>query len=90
MRRVRILISGNVIGVSFRYFIKEKALELGLTGYVRNSEDKKVEAIFEGNPEKINKIIHHCRQGPKGSKVTDVKIIEEQPKSSFKSFNIIK
>ena len=88
MRRVRILIIGNVTGVSFRYFIKQKALGLGLTGYVKNTEDKKVEAVFEGNSEKINKIIKYCHLGPKMSKVINVKVIEEEPQHLFGSFDI--
>ena len=85
MKRIHIIISGNVTGVFFRDFIKINAIKLKLKGFVKNI-DEKVEAIFEG--ENIKKMIELCKKGPKGSKVTDIKIKEEQFKNEFKDFKV--
>jgi acylphosphatase len=70
--RVHVLVSGRVQGVFFRVFVREKARELGLAGWVRNTEDGKVEAVFEGEKEKILKMVAWCKQGPPGAKVEKV------------------
>ena len=72
MKRVRILISGEVSGVFFRAFIKDRAEELELKGYTKNTENKKVEVIVEGHELKINKLIDYCKQGPVGALVENV------------------
>ncbi len=88
MKRVHILISGEVQGVYFRSFIKERAQELGLTGYVRNAPDHKVEAIVEGHELKINKLIEICKEGPLGAKVSQVKATTQPYKGEFKEFRV--
>ena len=85
MKRVKILISGNVTGVFFRRFVRVNAEKLGLKGYVRNV-DSKVEAVFEGENKQIDKIIELCKQGPSGSKVDHVDAREEKYKGEFDSF----
>ncbi|HVA96460.1 MAG TPA: acylphosphatase [Candidatus Acidoferrales bacterium] len=64
MDQAHVFISGQVQGVSFRYFIKTNARQLGLTGWVRNAEDGGVEAVFCGERKKIEEMIALCRQGP--------------------------
>jgi acylphosphatase len=64
MQQAHVFISGLVQGVSFRYFIKTNAKQLGLTGWVRNTEDGGVEAVFCGEKKKIEEMITLCRQGP--------------------------
>ena len=56
MQRVRITISGFVQGIFFRDFVRKKAKELGLKGYVKNIENNKVEIVVEGHEIKINKL----------------------------------
>ena len=85
MKRVKILISGNVTGVFFRRFVRVNAEKLDLKGYVRNIDDK-VEAVFEGDNKQIDKIIELCKQGPSGSKVDNVDVKEEEYKGEFDSF----
>ena len=86
MQRVHLLIHGNVIMVGFRYFIRNKALTLGLNGWVKNIKDK-VEAVFEGPQDKLNKIIEYCEDGPMTSKVDKVDIKYEEPEN-LKGFEI--
>ncbi|MBI2507977.1 acylphosphatase [Candidatus Woesearchaeota archaeon] len=78
IKRYKIIISGKVQGVFFRRFIYESAVKLGLKGFVRNTEDGKVEAVFEGKKEDINKIIELCRKGPAAAKIENIKIINER------------
>jgi len=72
MQQVHVFISGHVQGVSFRYFVKSNARKLGLTGWVRNTEDGGVEAVFSGEKEKIEKMIAFCREGPMLAEVKQV------------------
>jgi len=87
MERVSITIFGRVQGIGFRGFIKTNAKKLDLKGFVKNKEDY-VEAIFEGNKEAIEKIIHYCKKGPLLTGVRSVKIKEEKYKGEFETFSI--
>lgn len=81
IKRNKLIISGNVHGVFFRRFIYKHATRLGLKGYVMNAEDGNVEAVFEGDEDKIKKIIEVCKKGPPAAKVESVKIFEEKVKN---------
>ena len=69
-------ISGRVQGVGFRYSMAEEAGRLGITGWVRNRRDGTVEAVVDGDPDALEAIVAWARQGPRGSRVTDVEVIE--------------
>ena len=71
--RVHLFVSGTVQGVFFRAHTQENARGLGLTGWVRNLRDGRVEIIAEGPKEKIEKLIEWCHEGPPSASVTDVK-----------------
>lgn len=88
MSRVKITIEGSVQGVFFRYFMKNHATALGLTGYVRNLNNK-VEAVLEGNTDKIKHLIELCKKGPISAKVTKMDIKDEMYRGEFRSFRII-
>ncbi len=84
-----IFISGFVQGVGFRQFVKKNALKLGLTGWVKNLSDNRVEAIFSGSKEQVEKIIHICKKGAFLSEVRDVVMNwEDQSVGNFSSFEI--
>lgn len=85
-----IFISGFVHGVGFRQFIKRQALKLGLTGWVKNLTDNRVEAVFSGSKDQIEKIITICRKGPFLSEVDSVETIWEENESNFREFEIVK
>ncbi|MBI2029902.1 acylphosphatase [Candidatus Gottesmanbacteria bacterium] len=76
MKSVHIYITGDVIGVGFRSFIKRNADNLKITGWVKNlsSPQNAVEAVFQGEKEDIEKIIDLCKKGPEISWVKDIKI----------------
>jgi acylphosphatase len=88
MRRCHIFVSGRVQGVFFRQNTLKKAKELKLKGWVRNTEDKKVEAVFEGEKEKIEKMLDWIKIGPPLARVEDIKIEWEEFKDEFEDFKI--
>lgn len=86
--QVRVLIEGSVQGVGFRYFVKGAAKDLGLTGWVRNTEDGNVEALFQGPKESIERAVALCKEGPPMAAVKGVELFWEEPKEAFKEFEI--
>ncbi|MFH1638602.1 MAG: acylphosphatase [Candidatus Woesearchaeota archaeon] len=88
MKRVRVIISGNVQGVFFRAGIKKQANMLDINGFVKNKEDGTVEAIFEGDDDDIDEIIEFCKEGPRGAQIDDVEVEEEEYKEEFEDFEV--
>lgn len=86
--RAHILISGLVQGVYYRWFAEKKAKSLGLTGYVKNLFDGRVEVITEGEKGLIEELINDLKIGPSASDVRDVKIQWEEYEGKFQGFNI--
>ncbi len=84
---VNVIISGRVQGVWFRASTKQKANELGLMGWVRNTNDGAVEAVFEGEEEIVDRMINWCRHGPPMAKVKEI-LVKKQPIIGFNSFSI--
>ena len=74
MEARRVLVSGRVQGVGFRYFVAGEARALGLAGFVRNLRDGRVEAEVCGPADKVEALIAACRRGPPGSRVDGVEI----------------
>jgi acylphosphatase len=72
----RLLITGRVQGVGFRFYAQRKARELGLTGWVRNRRDGSVEAVIQGAPAAVEAMIAWARRGPSSAVVADVQIID--------------
>jgi len=86
---VKIDISGRVQGVYFRRFTKNKAVELGIKGTVRNKEDGRVEIIAQADQEKMEPFLKWCHKGPITARVDKVDIEEQANENEFKSFEII-
>ena len=70
----RILISGRVQGVSFRFYSHEKASEFGLKGWVHNLSDGKVEMLLAGPQEEVDAVIKWAHKGPPAAHVVAVEI----------------
>jgi acylphosphatase len=79
MRRVRARILGRVQGVFFRTSCAERAEALGLTGWIRNTSEGAVEAVFEGEDARIEAMLAWCREGPPNAQVDGVEAVEETP-----------
>jgi acylphosphatase len=89
LRRVKALVSGRVQGVGFRAFTNAQANRIGgLTGYVRNLKDGRVEAVIEGPDAKVEELIKAIRTGPSGARVEGVELEEQKPTGEFKSFAV--
>jgi acylphosphatase len=88
MKRVRATITGRVQGVWFRQSTADEANRLGLAGWVRNNADGSVEAVFEGAPEKVDKMLDWCRVGPPLARVTEVSGREETPEGLEPPFKV--
>lgn len=87
--RVHVVISGRVQGVWFRVNAKDKAEQLGLNGWVRNTSDGSVEAVFEGEQGQINEMLEWCHQGPPMAHVENVKVEKQQiSDNEFNRFSI--
>ena len=84
----RFVISGRVQGVGFRWFTREAAQREGVTGWVRNLPDGRVEAFVEGEAESVDRIERSLRQGPGGARVEDVFVDSQEPSDAFKDFAI--
>ena len=80
--------SGLVQGVNFRYYTAMKARELGVSGWVKNLPDGRVEAVFEGSPDKVKEVLEYCVSGHPYARVTDFQATEEKPRKE-EDFNII-
>ena len=74
MRRVRIVVRGMVQGVGFRYFTRNLARTLTLTGFVKNTRDGMVEAEAQGAPEQVGAFINGIRTGPSRALVSGVEV----------------
>jgi len=86
--RLHIVIEGRVQGVFFRASTIEESSKLGLTGWVKNCPDGSVEAVFEGDMDKIDQILAWCKKGPPGAVVRNVETIWEQATGDYDSFSI--
>ncbi len=86
--RAHVVVSGQVQGVFFRAETQEKAHDLGLKGWVRNTTDGKVEAVFEGEKFAVLELIDFCRRGPPGAHVDNIDVRWEEYKEEFDSFNV--
>ena len=83
-----VLISGKVQGVGFRNFTKRNASELGIKGYAKNLANGKVEVVAEGDKLQLNALIKVLKQGPRASRVDNLKVEERDFKDEYKSFGI--
>jgi acylphosphatase len=79
VRRARVRVRGRVQGVFFRVEARDRASSFGLAGWVRNCPDGTVEAVFEGEPERVQSMIDWCERGPSGASVDDVDVVSEEP-----------
>jgi len=86
--RAHVLIKGRVQGVFFRAETLSQAYSLGLTGWVRNRWGGSVEAVFEGEDQKVRKMIAWCYKGPPSAVVEDVEVEWEDYKGEFASFSV--
>lgn len=86
--RLHARIDGHVQGVGFRAFVLENALELGLTGWVRNRWDGSVEVVAEGEREVLERLLSLLRRGPRAAYVSELKFDWLEAKDEFQDFRL--
>ena len=75
--RYRVIVAGRVQGVWFRESCRQQADARGVSGWVRNRNDGRVEAVFEGAESDVAQLVAWCRTGPRAAVVTSVEVTEE-------------
>ena len=84
----RFVVSGRVQGVGFRYFTQDTALREGVTGWVRNLPDGRVEALLEGDADAVTRVERALRKGPRGARVDRVYVDDEDPTGLYTTFSV--
>lgn len=87
-QQLHVAIAGLVQGVGFRYAVRRQATSLGLTGWVRNTPEGNVEAVFEGERRALDAMLGWCNQGPGLSRVDEVECIWSDARGDFGGFEI--
>jgi acylphosphatase len=77
--RAHVLVSGMVQGVSFRWYTAQHARSRDVSGWVRNLDDGRVEAVFEGRREGVEAMVTWCNEGPPHARVSGVEVAWEDP-----------
>ncbi len=87
-KAVHAIINGRVQGVFFRMETRRAAERFGVNGWVRNRPDGTVEAVFEGESEKVDQIVDWCKKGPSAASVSGMEILEIAFTGKFEDFSI--
>ncbi len=85
---VHVIVSGRVQGVWFRGGTVQAARDAGVSGWVRNLPDRRVEAVLQGQPAAVEKVLAFLREGPPGARVTDISVSWRVPGEIFHGFEI--
>jgi acylphosphatase len=86
--RLRLIVTGRVQGVGFRYATVDEAQRLKLAGWVRNGRDGSVEILAEGPRERLERLAIWCHDGPRGALVTNVSAQWDEANGEFTAFTI--
>ncbi len=89
MKQAHVFISGSVQGIGYRQFVKSNARTLGLTGWVRNTEDGGVEAVFQGDEKVIEQMLDVCKKGPFLAEVKQFGFEWGEGEEAFEEFHIL-
>ena len=87
--RAHVVVSGRVQGVNFRDAARRQARALGVTGWVRNRADGRVEAVFEGEEACVRRMVEWCREGPPAARVDEIDVEWRPYTGEFDSFEVV-
>ena len=87
--RAHVFVTGFVQGVFYRHTAAKRARAQGLTGWIRNLPDGRVEAVVEGEEQAVRDLVEWCRSGPPHASVEDVEVSWEAPKTDSSGFNVL-
>ena len=88
LERAHVRISGRVQGVFFRDSTRQKAEDLTLAGWVTNLPDGRVEAVFEGPPDRVREMLRWCEEGPRQASVENVDTDIDDPAGDLSGFEV--
>jgi acylphosphatase len=77
--RVHVYVTGNVQGVYFRATTRDQAEQRDIDGWVRNLDDGRVEAVFEGDDDEVDEMVEFCHEGSDAARVDDVEVSYGEP-----------
>jgi acylphosphatase len=80
VKRAHVVVHGAVQGVFFRVETRDRSRSLGVDGWVRNTADGSVEAVFEGKDDQVESMVSWCRRGPPGARVDEVDVTWAEPR----------
>jgi len=86
--RAHIFVAGRVQGVFYRDTCKKKAEKLGVSGWIKNLRDGRVESVFEGERLDVDKMVNWARKGPIWAKIDDFSVVWDNYQAEFKGFEI--
>ncbi|MEN9933613.1 MAG: hypothetical protein RLZZ387_192 [Chloroflexota bacterium] len=89
LSRAHVTVSGRVQGVNFRACTRDQARAGGVAGWVRNLDDGRVEAVFEGPKPAVERLVSWCYSGPSPARVESVKVQWQPPTGDEQGFSII-
>lgn len=89
MKKIRVVVTGRVQGVWFRSSTHDKAVELGVHGYVRNTIDGNVEFVAEGDDSKVDRLIRWVEVGPPLARVDRIDVEVLKYDNEYTDFNIV-
>lgn len=87
-KRVHLVVSGRVQGVFYRDSLRRRALQLDVSGWVRNLADGRVEAVLEGAADAVERALKWARRGPPLARVSDLELCEEAPTGESGRFEV--
>jgi acylphosphatase len=85
---VRLLVVGDVQGVGFRYAARDVAVDLNVSGWVRNLSDGSVEIVAQGSPESVAQMTAWAHKGPPHARVSQVVVERQEPEAGSTEFSI--
>jgi len=88
MLRARVIVTGRVQGVYYRAHARDKAVRLGVTGWIRNRPDGSVEAVLEGNEPAVRAMLEWCKEGSPRAVVTGTTVTWEPYTGEFDRFSV--
>lgn len=86
--RVRVIVDGRVQGVAYRFYAEKHAARLGVTGWIKNLADGRVEVLAEGLAEPIADFLERLKEGPRLARVEAFDVRRETPTGEFPDFRI--
>jgi acylphosphatase len=89
MKRVHLIISGDVVGVGYRAWVRRRARDFRLTGWVKNREDRTVELVAEGEQDALDTFVAACKKGPDVAWVETVSVSWLPATGDFLDFAVV-